>query len=142
MYLIYENGTAYRVMTSNSPLAKCYKCDIYEMCPKYTINKPCRPFVDNVYLKELPVEDSTAPDWNEFDFSKAYVKYKGKRIDKCSVKNYIHQSAYQLGNDAWPLLSDIYWYDMPYIELKNKLKENVYLLRALIKAKTHDITSE
>ena len=142
MYLIYENGTTYRTISTLSPRAKCYKCDFYARCMKDGKNQPCMIFKDNVYLKELPVEDSTTTDWNEFDFSKAYVKYKGKRIDKCSVKNYIHDSEYQLGNVVWPLVSDIYWYDMPYIELKNKLKENVYLLRALIKAKTHDITSE
>lgn len=142
MYIIYEIGITYRVISTNKPLAKCYKCDLYGFCPKEAVNKPCAPFKHNVYFKEIPVEDSTAPDWNDFDFSTKFVKYKGKRINKLSIKNYIHQSAFQLGNIAWPLFTDIYWYDMGYAELKKDLENKVYLLRALIVAKHAGITSE
>lgn len=141
MYLIYLNGVVYRIIPSSAPRAKCYKCDLYEFCPKY-VNKACQPFGENVYFKEVPVEYSTAPDWNDFDFSKKFVKYKGKRIDKCEVKTHIHTAAYQLGNIVWPLTSDIYWYDMRYEELKKDLENKVYLLRALIVAKHAGITSE
>lgn len=142
MYLIYQNGVTYRVIPSNLPLARCYKCDLYEVCPKKDVNKACQPFKSNVYFKEVPVKDSTAPDWNDFDFSKKFVKYKCKRLDKSELKSYIHTAAFQLGYTVWPLMTDIYWYDMRYEELKKNLENKVYLLRALIAAKHTASTSE
>lgn len=142
MFLIYLNGVSYRIMPSVLPRARCYKCDLYEACPKKSENKPCQPFRSDVYFKEVPIDDSTAPDWDDFDFSHKFVKYKGKRIDKCEVKTHIHTAAYQLGNIVWPLMTDIYWYDMGYAELKVDLENKVYLLRALITAKHTASTSE
>lgn len=142
MYLIYQSGRSYRAICANRPLAKCYRCDLYEACPKKTEDRPCLPFKENVYFKEVPVECSYAPDWNDFDFSTKFVKYKGKRIDKCEVKTHIRTAAHQLGNTIWPLLTDIYWYDMKYEELKKDLENKVYLLRALITAKHTASTSE
>lgn len=142
MYLTYLNGVTYRVIPSNLPHARCYKCDLYEVCPKKEVNKACQPFRENVYFKEVPVESTIRPDWNDFDFSTKYVKYKGKRIDKCELKTHIHTAAFQLGNTIWPLVTDIYWYDMRYAELKKDLENKVYLLRALITAKHTASTSE
>lgn len=142
MYLIYQHGVTYRVIPSNLPLAKCYKCDLYEICPKKAENKPCQPFKSNVYFVEVPRDFSSAPDWDDFDFSKKFVKYKDKRIDKCEIKTHIHSAAFQLGNTVWPLITDIYWYDMRYEELKKDLENKVYLLRALIAAKHTASTSE
>lgn len=142
MYLTYLNGVTYRVIPSNLPHARCYKCDLYEVCPKKEVNKACQPFRENVYFKEVPVESTIGPDWNDFDFSTKYVKYKGKRIDKCEINTHIHTAAFQLGNTIWPLVTDIYWYDMRYAELKKDLENKVYLLRALITAKHTASTSE
>lgn len=140
--LIYRNGVTYRVIPSNLPLAKCYKCDLYESCPKKDVIKPCEPFKNNVYFREVPIDSTVAPDWDAFDFSKKFVKYKGKKIDKSEMQEHIHTAAFQLGNTAWPLVTDIYWYDTRYEELKKDLENKVYLLRALITAKHTASTSE
>lgn len=137
MYLVYLNGVTYRIVPTNLKLSRCFKCDLYEDCPKWDVNKACQPFKENVYFREVPLKSTIAPDWDDFDFSTKFVKYKGKRIDKSELKTHINTASYQLGNTIWPLTSDIYWYDMRYAELKKELENKVYLLRALIIANTH-----
>lgn len=131
--MVLEDGVPYRVIDDNKPMSKCYKCALYSKCDKKS-DAPCMEIRGLGYLRKLPVTDES---WQQIDvkditFTKMRVKYKGRQSDKCEVKWLIHGTEYMLGNNVWPLVTDIYWYDMRYSELKEHLERNVSLLNGLI----------
>ena len=131
--MVLENGVPYRVIDDNKPMAKCYKCDLYSRCEKKS-DAPCMEIKGLGYLKQIPLKDKNVcfGDIEDVTFTKARVKYKGIIADKCMIKSLIRDTEKLLGNTTWPLVSDIYWYDMRYSELKEQLERNIALLRGLI----------
>ena len=133
LIMVFEDGIPYRVIDDNKPMAKCYKCARYPICDKKS-DAPCMEIKGLGYLKIIPVMDKESKWFNVKDitFTKTRVKYKGRLSDKCEVKSLIHETEYMLGNIVWPLVTDIYWYDMRYSELKEHLERNVSLLNGLM----------
>ena len=129
--MIAEDGLVYRLLQDPKPIGRCYKCDYYTKCTD-TKCEPCR--IDGGkkvnYLKRIPQKGTLNVD--DVTFTKTRVKYKGQLADKCIVKSLIHDSEYMLGQNLWPLFSDVYWYDMRYSDLKEQLERNIALLRGLI----------
>lgn len=131
--MVLEDGVPYRVIDDNKPMAKCYKCARYAICEKKS-DAPCMEIKGLGYLKRIPVVDGVSKwfDVKDITFTKKRVKFRGKQSDKCEVKWLIHESEFMLGNTVWPLVTDIYWFDMRYSELKEHLERNVSLLNGLM----------
>ena len=129
--MIAEDGQIYRLLEDPKPIGRCYKCSYYTKCTD-TKNEPCR--LDGGkkvnYLKRIPLKGTLNVD--DVTFTKTRVKFKGQLADKCIVKSLIHDSEFMLGQNVWPLFSDIYWYDMRYADLKEHLERNIALLKGLM----------
>lgn len=129
--MIAEDGVMYRLLRDPKPIGRCYKCDYYTKCTK-SQEEPCR--LDGGkkvnYLKRIPLKSTL--NLEDITFTKTRVKYKGQMADKCLVKSLLHDTEFMLGCNVWPLISDIYWYDMRYANLKESLEKNVTLLKGLI----------
>ena len=121
-----KDGHMYLAVEYGKPKAKCYKCALFQKCACGTI-APCDTFSGSCYFIEVPRE-SVGVDFDAIEFTKTRVKYKGTTLDKCGVKNLVHDTEYALGNTVWPIYSDIYWFDMPYKELRERLLKNVQTL--------------
>ena len=60
-------------------------------------------------------------DLSTLDMSHPRVRCNGCALDKCALSGLIHEVAQRAGWDAWPLVSDVYWYSMTYAELRADL---------------------
>ena len=120
------DGHMYLAVGYEKAKAKCYKCALYCNCKCGTI-APCDNFPGNCYFIEVPRKDSWV-NIEDIEFTKTRVKYLNVTQDKCGVKSLIHNTEYALGNTVWPIYSDIYWFDMPYKELRERLLKNVQTL--------------
>ena len=120
------DGHMYLVVEYEKPKAKCYKCALYNTCG-HVGTEACDAFSGNCYFVEVPrkIRDVNI---EEIDFTKSRVKYKGITQDKCGVKGLIHDTELALGNNVWPIYTDIYWFDTPYWQLREKLLRNVQTL--------------
>ena len=123
---IEKDGHMYLAVEFEKPMAKCYKCALYATCG-HIGTEACDAFSGNCYFIEVPRKDSWV-NIEDIEFTKTRVKYLNVTQDKCGVKSLIHNTEYALGNTIWPIYSDIYWFDMSYKELREKLLKNVQTL--------------
>lgn len=127
------NGEFYRVVedTIRTGGGRCYKCDLYKYCTSNTVGE-CEEVKALCHFIKIPRKNSLYDvNAEDFDFSKAKVRYKGEVKDKCALSTLIHCVEYQIGQTVWPLATDIYWFDYDYKYLKTKLEESVKMLRAI-----------
>lgn len=60
-------------------------------------------------------------DLSTLDMSHPRVRCNGFALDKCALSGLIHEVALRSGWEAWPIISDIYWYSMTYADLRAEL---------------------
>lgn len=131
-YVEYQ-GHFYLVVDDNVNIGgrrmACYNCALYKECTKDREFAFCDEFREPVHFIEVPRKNKCYDvNIDDISFTKTRVRYKGKTIDKCEVKTLIHNTEFLLGNYVWPIYSDIYWFDIPYEDLKKKLFHNVQAL--------------
>ena len=131
--MITEEGAFLaRYRTTKQVAGKCYACAYYKFCEKGHWSA-CSElsgsynFVTPILGTDMHVNPANV------DFSGKRVKYQGKVMDKCGLSKLIHDTEFMLRNDEWPLTTDIYYQDMYYDMLVERLKANIYTLDILIK---------
>lgn len=131
--MITEEGAFLaRYRTTKQVTGKCYSCAYYKFCKKDHWNA-CSElsgsynFVTPILGTDMHINPA------DVDFSGKRVKYQGKVMDKQGLSRLIHDTEFMLRNDAWPLTTDIYYQDMYYDMLVERLKANIYTLDILIK---------
>ena len=131
MRLIVEiDGELYLTIKHNDDVGRCYHCALYKNCQLMICSS-----MKNVRFWKIPKESRV--DLDAIVFYKRKVKYKGQFIDKCGAATLIHDCEAMLGNQIWPLHSDIYWFDTTFEELRTKLLHDVTLLRSLFELRNN-----
>lgn len=120
-------------LTNKQQKGKCYSCAFYKFCSKKAW-AVCDKLSGSYHFVKPRLNSPTMqvnPD--DVDFSHPKVRYHGVVMDKLGLRSLIHDTEFMLGNDAWPLTTDIYWNDILYEDLRQLLMENVRTLNILIK---------
>lgn len=128
-----EGAFLAKYLTNKQKKGKCYSCAYYKFCSKKKW-AACDELSGSYHFVRPRLNSPTMqvkPD--DVDFSHPKVRYKGVVQDKLGLRTLIHDTEFMLGNDDWPLTTDIYWDCMLYADLRKLLMENIRTLEILIK---------
>lgn len=122
-----------KFLPGNQQKGKCYSCAYYKFCPKKQWAACDELSGSYHFIRPRLISPTMMVNPDDVDFSHPKVRYMGVVQDKLGLRTLIHDTEFMLGNDAWPLTTDIYWDSILYEELKKQLQENVRILDILIK---------